>query len=199
MDRQSAGGGRAGRDPALVVVTSLGVAEGPVRFAAQLLGSWSDRAACHCRLCPGGSDVPAGTCPTRQPHRLRARRAVTAVDNLRSAGCVALEGALGQFCVRRCCDHRRGRRLWHAGRPGRAVGHRGRGVRPVSDHVDRVHGDLAVSGDDDQRPVRGSPRGVPPDLRRSPRAGDRSWARRASRSPRRFTPSGGCPRPARCC
>ena len=55
-------------------------------------------------------------------------------------------------------------RLRHARRPDRAVGARGRGVRPLPDHVDRRHGDLDLQHDRRERAFRGPAQIVRRDL-----------------------------------
>jgi hypothetical protein len=79
--------------------------------------------------------------------------------------CPAVEGPLGRPDVGRR-GHRRGLRvLRDAARSRRPRGHPGRRVRPLPDHVDRLHGDPALPGD-----------GASP-------AGSRTCVRRSTSSP----------------
>jgi hypothetical protein len=63
---------------------------------------------------------------------------------LRHPRVAALEGALGRAHRGPRGDPRRGALLQDARRAGRAVGHRGRRLRPLPDHVDRLHRDRAL-------------------------------------------------------
>ncbi len=109
-------------------------------------------------------------------------------DAVRAARRPEDEGAVGRADLARRGDARGDDRLRHAGRPDGPVRQRGRGVRPLPDHVDRRHGDLDLQHDRRDRPLRRAAALVRRDLRRPARPGrdHRVLLRRAARGARRL-------------
>lgn len=124
----------------------------------------------------------------RQPHRLSPRGPRAAGDDLRHPRPAEVEGALGRPDRRGGRDPRGGPLLRDASPPRRARGDRGRRLRPLPHHVDRLHRDRPLRGHGALGSLRGPARDLPAHLRRPADPGDhhRLLLRRAPRGPRRL-------------
>ena len=111
-------------------------------------------------------------------------------------GALQLEGLAGRY---RVADRRAGGgdlRLRHAGRPGPAGGHRGRGLRPVPDHLDRADRHLDLPDDRADRVRPGAASGIRLAVARtsgsrrssSRSASARCWRRSPASGPRSRSP-----------
>src|SRR3954471_3689477 len=124
--------------------------------------------------------------------RERHLRGIAAHHAVRHARRPALEGPLGGARVAARRDSRRDHRLLDAGGPDDRRRDRGRRVRPVPDHVDRLQRDLDLQHDRSHRVLRGAPALVRADLGRRAHPGHhhRVLVRRAARGPRRLRDAG---------